>query len=95
MSDTDETWEEYRNPHQQTHDLLKALANFPPLTNKKIRRKYRELIKEWRHDTAKKKYGKMLEEAALYMNMSEGDSQNAHLFYFDKNKSAKPEDFIY
>jgi hypothetical protein len=87
--------EQFISAHERTHELMRLLCQFPPLTHKKVRRRYRDLIKEWRHDTAKHKYGKMIDEALGYMELSEGDSQNAHLFYFQRNKNANPDDFIY
>ena len=82
-------------PHQQEHLLLTELAKYPPLTKKKVRRRYRDLVKAWRHDTARHKYGNLINEAMQYMALSEHDPSNAHLFYFQRNKDAKPDDFHY
>lgn len=83
------------NTHHEWHEVLKELGKYPPLTHKKVRRRYRDLIKQWRHDTAKRKYGDLIEVAAAYMMKSDGSPENAHLYFFDDHKDIKQDDFIY
>jgi len=71
------------------------LAKFPPLTRKKVRNKYRDLVKAWRHDRVLHIYGELVADAQKYREMSRNDPMNAHVFYFDKNKSENPEDYAY
>lgn len=92
-ADTDRDW--YITPREQEHILLNQLADYPPLTKKKVRRRYIELIKEWRHDTAKYKYGSLIKEAHDYMTETHHDLFEAHSLYFQRNKDANPEDFKY
>lgn len=82
-------------PNKQEHLLLVELSNYPPLTGKKVRRRYRELVKAWRHDTARHRYGQLIGEALKYCDLSQRDPANAHIFYFQRNKDAKPDDFLY
>jgi hypothetical protein len=91
--DKDGDW--YITPREQEHILLSELAHFPPLTKKKVGRRYRELIKAWRHDTARYKYGDLIKEASVYMSETHSDPDKAHSLYFQRNKDANPEDFKY
>lgn len=91
--DRDGDW--YITPHEKEHILLVELANFPPLTKKKVKRRYRDLVKSWRHDTARRKYGSLIKEANGYMDETHHDPDKAHLLYFERNKDAKREDFQY
>lgn len=84
----------YITPHEKEHLLLVELGKYPPLTRKKVRRRYRELIKEWRHDTARRRYGALIKEAEGYFDLAPNDPDNAHLFYFQRNKNAKPDDYL-
>jgi len=85
---------DYMTPHEKEHLLLLELAKYPPLTKKKVRRRFRDLLKEWRHDTARRKYGKLISEAEEYFALAPNDPDNAHLFYFQRNKNAKPDDYL-
>lgn len=86
--------EEYTSPHEQKHSFMMELAKYPPLTKKKVRRRYRDLIKEWRHDTALHKYKDLIDEAIKYKNLSDSEPDNAHIYYFTHNKNAKPDDYL-
>lgn len=92
MSEVDGDW--YITPHEKEHLLLLELAKYPPLTKKKVRRRFRDLVKEWRHDTARRKYGRLIKEAEEYYALAPNDPDNAHLFYFQRNKDAKPDDYL-
>jgi len=86
---------DFQNAHQQTHNFLVGLAKFPPLTRKRVRIKYRDLVKTWRHDRIMHIYGGLVAEAQKYKEMSKDDPMNAHVFYFGKNKDANPDDYVY
>jgi hypothetical protein len=87
--------ERYVPPHEREHLYLMELGKFPPLTSRKVRNRYRDLVKTWRHDTARYRYKEMIREAEEYFTLSQGDPDNAHLFYFQRNKDAKPDDYLF
>jgi len=91
-SDSDGDW--FITPHEQEHLLLNDLAQYPPLTKKKVRRRYRDLIKEWRHATARRKYGELIKQAQEYRELSRQDPDNAHMLFFRNNKQEKGEDYL-
>lgn len=94
MSEMDEDGDWYITPHEKEHMLLLELGKYPPLTKKTVRRRYRDLIKEWRHATARRKYARLIKEAEEYFALAPNDPDNAHLFYFQRNKNAKPDDYL-
>ena len=81
------------NPHHEEHQALLELAKFPPLSKKSVRRRYLELVRNWEHSKARRKYGALIVRAEKYWEMSEGSSVNAHMFFFRDNKSEKQEDY--
>jgi hypothetical protein len=85
----------YINPHEKEHLLLVQLSKYPPLTKKKIRRRYQDLLKAWRHDTVRRRYGNLIKEAEEYFALAPNDPDNAHLFFFQRNKSANPDDYLF
>ena len=87
--------DEFRTAHQITHDSLVELARFPPLTRKQLRKRYRDLLKNWRHDRLYRIYASEIAEAQNYYELSNGDQANAHMFYFERVKDSNPDDYIY
>lgn len=82
------------NPHKYEHEILLELSKYPPLTKRAVRKPYLQLVGKWQHFTARHKFGSLITQAEEYFTLSEGSPENAHLYFFQRNKNENPDDYL-